>query len=199
MPDHPSLIRAVAGLALVLVVSAASAQGDPPARVGRLAIVENHVEFRAERGAQPVPATPNWPVSSGAVIASGAGGRAEIWIGSTAYRIGEASEVEFPVVDDARVAVRIRRGSLAISVVDRDQVDDLELAVPEGRIRFVTPGRYRIDVDADRRPLGLDSGAVGGAARLCPGIGRLAGRPGLARHLRHRCRAGRWLVPARPT
>jgi hypothetical protein len=143
---------------LLLAALPAVAQEDPPARVGRLALFENEVFFRADRSIQAEPATLNWPVSSGAVLETGRRGRAEVWVGSTAYRLGDDSQVEFTVVDDARVDVRVDDGSLAISILDRDQVDDVVVATPEGRIRFLTPGRYRIDVRGDQSELTVQAG-----------------------------------------
>jgi hypothetical protein len=150
--------RAIALLALALVVPPVLAAGDPPARVGRLAVVENDVDFRVDRNSASTPATPNWPLSSGAILETGRSGRVEVWIGSTAYRIAGGSEVEFPVVDDSRVDVRMRNGSLTVSVLDRDQADDVEVSTPEGRIRFLTPGRYRIDVDDEHSELRVQAG-----------------------------------------
>ncbi|NTV68718.1 MAG: hypothetical protein HGA71_01095 [Azonexaceae bacterium] len=146
-------------LALTMAVALpALAQSDPPARVGRLAYFENQVDFRVDRGEQPGPATLNWPISSGAVLETGQRGRAEVWIGSTAYRLADDSQVEFPVVDDARVDVRLNGGSLAVSILDRDQVDDVVIATPDGNVRFLTPGRYRIDVLGDRSELSVQAG-----------------------------------------
>ncbi|PKO43562.1 MAG: hypothetical protein CVU31_13175 [Betaproteobacteria bacterium HGW-Betaproteobacteria-4] len=146
-------------LALTMAVALpALAQGDPPARVGRLAYFENQVDFRVDRSEQGGPATLNWPISSGAVLETGARGRAEVWIGSTAYRLADDSQVEFPVVDDKRVEVRVAGGSLAVSILDRDQVDDVVIATPDGDVRFLTPGRYRIDVFADRSELSVQAG-----------------------------------------
>lgn len=136
----------------------AFAQSDPPARVGRLAYIESQVDFRIDRNDQGGPATLNWPVSSGAVLETGRRGRAEVWIGSTAYRLADDSQLEFPVVDDARVDVRLNGGSLAVSILDRDQVNDLVVATPDGNVRFLTPGRYRIDVSAERSELSVQAG-----------------------------------------
>ncbi|MBP5985809.1 MAG: hypothetical protein KA538_01335 [Azonexus sp.] len=144
--------------ALLLVALPAVAQDDPPARVGRLAVFENEVFFRADRSIQAEPATLNWPISSGAILETGRRGRAEVWVGSTAYRLGDDSQVEFAVVDDARVDVRVNDGSLAVSILDRDQVDDVVVTTPEGLVRFLTPGRYRIDVRGDHSELTVQAG-----------------------------------------
>ncbi len=136
----------------------ALAQSDPPARVGRLAHIENELIFRVDRSDAGSPATLNWPISSGAILESGGRGRAEIWIGSTAFRLGDDSQLEFPVVDDQRIDVNLNGGSLAISILDRDQLDDLVVVTPDGQIRFHAPGRYRIDVHADRSTVSVQAG-----------------------------------------
>lgn len=146
-------------LAILLMAAwPALAQSDPPSRVGRLAYLEGEVGFKVDRIDQGGAATLNWPVSSGVVLDSGRQGRAEVWIGSTAYRLNRDSEVEFPVVDDHRVDVRLNGGTLAVTVLDRDQADDVEVMTPDGNIRFLTPGRYRINVHADRSELVVQAG-----------------------------------------
>ena len=146
-------------LALTMAVALpALAQSDPPARVGRLAYFENQVDFRVDRSDHGGPATLNWPISSGAVLETGPRGQAEVWIGSTAYRLADDSQVEFPVVDDQRVDIRVNGGSLAVSILDRDQVEDVVIATPDGDVRFLTPGRYRIDVFDERSELSVQAG-----------------------------------------
>ncbi len=143
---------------LLLVALPALAQSDPPSRVGRVSHLEGEVGFRADRRDDGGPATLNWPVSSGAVFESGRQGRAEVWIGSTAYRLNGDSQIEFPLIDDRRVDARLNGGSLAVSVLDRDQADDALVATPDGTVRFLTPGRYRINVYGDRSELVVQAG-----------------------------------------
>lgn len=143
---------------LLLAAWPALAQTDPPSRVGRLSYLEGDVGFKANRQDEGGPATLNWPVSSGAIFDSGRNGRTEVWIGSTAYRLSRDSEIEYPVVDDRRVDVRLTGGTLAVSVLDRDQADDVEVMTPDGNVRFLTPGRYRINVYADRSELVVQAG-----------------------------------------
>jgi hypothetical protein len=173
-----SLQRIMLSLAMAVTLPV-MAQSDPPARVGRLAHIENQVDFRVDRNEQAAPATLNWPVSSGAVLETGQRGRAEVWIGSTAYRLGDDSQIEFSVVDDARVDVRLNGGSLAISVLDRDQVNDLVVTTPDGYVRFQTPGRYRVDVYADHSELRVQAGRAtfdGGQRAIPVAAGQKASR-----------------------
>lgn len=152
-----SLHRVVFAFLFLFAVSAL-AQSDPPGRVGRLAIVDGDVGFRSDSRDQAEQASANWPISSGAILESGRRGRAEVWIGSTAYRLNGETDVEFPVVDDRRVDVRLNGGSLAVSILDRDQADDVVVATPDGDIRFQTPGRYRINVYGERTELLVQAG-----------------------------------------
>lgn len=145
-------------LMLLLALSPSLAQADPPARIGRLAHLENGVNFRVDRSSERAPATVNWPISSGAILDTEWRGRAEVWIGSTAYRVAGNSEVEFVQVDDQRISVTVSVGSLNVSIMDRDQLDDLSVSTPEGIVRFTTPGRYRIDVLSDHSEVTAQAG-----------------------------------------
>jgi hypothetical protein len=152
-----SLHKFLLGLTVAIALPV-MAQSDPPARVGRLAHIENQVNFRLDPNDQGGPATINWPVSSGAVLETGQRGRAEVWIGSSAYRLADDSQIEFSTIDDARVDVRVNGGSLAVSILDRDQVDDVVVVTPDGNVRFLTPGRYRINVLGNHSELSVQAG-----------------------------------------
>lgn len=170
----PRLIRWFAALAAALLPLLAAA--DPPARVGRLSLAEGSVLFRTDRDDKGSPASVNWPISGGAILDTEADGRAEVWVGSSAFRLGGGSRVEFAAVDDRRVSLQMAQGSLAVSVRDRDQADDLEIQTPAGEVRFGSPGHYRIDIDpanGDTRVANRD-----GAATLYRPGGQLAVPPG---------------------
>ncbi|PKO88613.1 MAG: hypothetical protein CVU16_13590 [Betaproteobacteria bacterium HGW-Betaproteobacteria-10] len=136
----------------------ALAQADPPARVGRLAVIENAVNFRVDRNTERDAASLNWPISSGAILDTDWRGRAEVWIGSTAYRIAGNSEIEFSQLDDARIVINVTVGSLAVSIMDADQIKDLTVITRDGNVRFSSPGRYRIDVFSDHSEVTAQAG-----------------------------------------
>lgn len=143
---------------LLALLGASLAQADPPARIGRLSLIENGVTFRVDRDDQGGPASINWPISSGAILATERRGRAEVWIGSTAYRLASNSQLAFPLVNDRQVNVELISGSLTVSILDRDQSDDVTVMTPEGRITFASPGRYRIDLRPDHSDLTTQAG-----------------------------------------
>lgn len=145
-------------LVLLALLASTLVFADPPARVGRLALVEGGVDFRASRHDEGGPASINWPISSGALLETERRGRAEVWVGSTAFRLAGNSQLAFPVLDDRQVALQLLSGTLAVSILDREQADDVTVQTPEGRISFNGPGRYRIDVLADRSELTVQAG-----------------------------------------
>jgi len=145
-------------LACLLSLLASLALADPPARVGRIAYLEGSVNLALGRELASEPATRNWPVSSGAVLDTGRRGRAEVWVASTAYRLGGDSRVEFLVIDDRQVTLQQDEGSLAVSIFERDQADDIVVHTPDGSIRFAAPGRYRIDVTGEHSELSVQAG-----------------------------------------
>lgn len=125
------------------------AVADPPARVGRLSLAEGTVTFRIDRQDPGNPASYNWPISGGALLDTGPDGRAEVQVGSSVFRLGGDSSVEFSALDDSRIALQVWRGALAANIRDRDQAEQIDVGTPAVQVRFAGPGRYRVDV-ADR-------------------------------------------------
>ena len=160
-----SLFRHFFGLIVLIgFLTPALAESDPPARVGRLSLAEGDVIFRTDRQDPGNPAVVNWPVSSGAIVDTGGRSRAEVWIGSTAYRLAGNSRAEFVTVDDRRVNLQLATGTLAVTLRDRNQAEDLEIETPEGRVRFAGTGRYRIEARPDRTTVAAQSGSAEVAA-----------------------------------
>ena len=147
-------------LALATVLLPALAQADPPARVGRLSLVEGSVLFRADRADAGRPASVNWPVIAGAIFDTDPGARTEIWLGSTAFRLGGASRLEFATVDDDRLTLNLAAGTLAVTLRDQDQADALEIRTPEGRVQFGRAGRYRVDLAPGRTTVTSRAGSA---------------------------------------
>lgn len=164
---RPLFRRSLGPLIFLLTLLPTLALADPPGRVGRLAHIENEVNFRVDRSPHEEPlggntersaASVNWPISSGAILDTDWRGRAEVWIGSTAYRIAGNSEIEFSQVDDERIVINVAVGGLTVSIMDADQASDLTVTTPEGNVRFTTPGRYRIDVFSDHSEVTTQAG-----------------------------------------
>jgi hypothetical protein len=71
------------------------AQTDPPGRVGRLNYINGPVSFQPAGVTDWVDADVNRPLTTGDQIWVGAGGRAEIHVGSTALRLDSNTAFQF--------------------------------------------------------------------------------------------------------
>jgi len=156
----PVLRLFLALAALVTALSPSLAMADPAGRVGRIALLEGPTLFRIDREDAGSQATLNWPVSSGAILDTERGSRAEIWLGSTAFRLASDSRLEFAAVDDRLATLQLAAGTLAITVRDRDQAAGLEVRTPNGSVQFGSPGSYRIDVGSGRTNVATVAGSA---------------------------------------
>jgi len=159
-----AMLRALAVIALGFGASANAQEADPPGRVGRVAHVEGDVQFQNTHSGESAPAQVNWPVTGRNVILTGADGRAEVRVGSTAIRIDRDAEVEFARLDDAQVRVRLIAGRMALQVRNPEKLREVEVRTPHGLFVPERVGLFRIDT----RGAGDSSGvaAFSGSGRL---------------------------------
>jgi hypothetical protein len=134
---------------VALFVGLAAAQADPPARVGRLSLVEGEVTVEDRRTGDLEAAALNWPVTSGVAITTARGARAEVRIGSTAVRLDGATDLEFVQLDDEASLLRLREGTVNVRVRDRETVREFTLETPQSRTVLLETGRYRFDANSD--------------------------------------------------
>lgn len=136
--------RGLVGAVLLLLVLPVLA--DPPARAGRVSLLQGDVRVQPEPDADWRAATINWPLTAGSRLESGRFARAEVRIGSLVIRLGADSELTFTRLDADRVALDVARGSVDLRVRRRDLAEELEVSTPQAHIVFGDAGHYRIDV-----------------------------------------------------
>ena len=132
-------------LALASLLCAAPALADPPGRVGRLAELQGTVWFYSPDNGDWIAAVRNRPVTSGDRLATDAGARAEVRIGSSTLRLDASSELEVLRLDDEEVHVQLHSGSAALRLVTPNAAREFALVTGEGRFLPLEPGSYRID------------------------------------------------------
>ncbi|MGI9047062.1 MAG: DUF6600 domain-containing protein [Burkholderiales bacterium] len=125
---------------------------DPPARVGRISLIEGNVSFYS--GDDWQRAVLNFPVTSSNAMSTADGARAEIRIGSMALRIEENSELNLTVIDDRTIQLGLPKGSLSVSLRSIRSGEAYQIVTADTTIDLMRPGRFRIDVDGGRQ---LDS------------------------------------------
>src|SRR2546425_4908694 len=120
---------------------------DPPGRVGRLSFVTGSVSFRPGDVDDWVAATVNYPLHDGDHVWTDNDARAEITVGSTAFRLAPQSGFGFLALDDRTAQVRLSQGSLNVRVRDLGDDESLEIDTPNGAVSLLRSGVYRVDVD----------------------------------------------------
>ena len=141
-------------LATGCVVTAPSARTDPgedavdpPARVGRIALLSGPVTLTDLQDGDAEAATLNWPITSQQRLSTGRLGRAEVRIGSLAIRLDGDTDVDFNRIDDELIQIVVQRGTAALRVRNRGLLREIDLLTPRERIALEDVGRYRVDVD----------------------------------------------------
>jgi len=122
---------------------------DPPARVGRLALIEGAVSFRPAAGDTWAIPDPNRPVTTGDALWVDTMGHAEVQVGANALRASRETEVDFVHLDDDMFQVRVPQGSIDLRIKQIGIKQDYEVDAPNAAIALDQEGEYRIDVSAD--------------------------------------------------
>src|SRR5438874_12724023 len=121
---------------------------DPPSRVGRLSYLSGPVSFRPGDVDDWTDATVNYPLHNGDHLWTDSDARAEITVGSTAFRLAPLSAFGFLALDDRTAQVRLSQGSLNVRVRDLGDDEGLEIDTPSGAVSLLRSGVYRVDVDS---------------------------------------------------
>jgi hypothetical protein len=122
----------LAGVAVGLVVP--NVMADPPARVGRLNLINGTVSFRPVGVDDWVPAEPNRIVTSGVGLWIEDNSRAEVHVGSTAVRVGPQTALDFMNVDDQTLQGRLAQGRITVRIRHIDEGQIYEIDTPNGAV-----------------------------------------------------------------
>ena len=168
MPDIFRFLQRGRALVLALLASmlafSALAQSDPPGRIGRIAWLSGDVFLNnpdtGELNAAPV----NQPLTSGDIIATGSGARAEIQIGAMTLRLDSGSRISFDRIDDEQVRVFVDTGRIIAKLPTEDTRRDFVLETSQGRFTPRNTGIYRFDSDGDNN--GANATAYFGTLRF---------------------------------
>ncbi len=125
------------------------AQADPPARVARLNYLTGAISLRPAGSDQWGAAVPNRPLTTGDAIWADTNSRAEVHVGSTAIRINAQTELDFTLLDDNTLQMRLAQGSMTIRVRHLDDGQVYEIDTPNGAVSIGRAGEYRVDVGPD--------------------------------------------------
>ena len=134
---------------------------DPPGRVARLSEFSGQVWlYNADSSSEWVSAVRNRPVTAGDRVATEAGARAELQIGSTTVRLDSNTELEVSAIDDDHVSLELVSGSASARIVDLAGAGQFDLSTDEGRFVVQRAGSYRFDRDGTASRVTAYSGLV---------------------------------------
>lgn len=140
-----ALGSAAAPLLAAATTVGTEAEADPPGRVGRIADLQGQVWLYHPEDGDWIDAERNRPLTGGDRLATEAGARAEVRVGSTTLRLDAGSELEVLRLDDERIVLQLHSGSVAARLRSRETVPEFELRTGEGRFTVQRTGRYRFD------------------------------------------------------
>jgi len=140
---HDKILITCIAAALTL---GAAASADPPARVGRLNLVQEGVSFRPAEAEEWTAAALNYPLTAGDSLWTEEGSLAEAHVGSTALRLGPSSQMSVRELDDQRVRVDLPLGLLNVRLRELDSGESFQVDTPTVSVLLLVPGSYRIEV-----------------------------------------------------
>ena len=127
-------------------------QGDPPARVGRIAGLTGTVSFRTSADTQWSSAATNYPVASGNAFWTEPS--AEVTLEISASRVSLASQTEFDItsLDAGGMQAVTAQGETYFHLADLRPDEAWSVQTPRGQIRLTSAGRYDIVAGTTDQP-----------------------------------------------
>jgi hypothetical protein len=133
-------------LAAAALLVGSAAWADPPARVGRINLIQGSVAFMAADTDEWTAATVNYPLTAGDCLWTEASSRAEAHVGSTAIRLGPGTELGFLELDETQVRIRLAQGLLSVRLRELDPGESFAIDTPAMSVALLAPGSYRIEL-----------------------------------------------------
>jgi hypothetical protein len=134
---------------LLSLASIAMAQeaADPPSRAARLSYLSGTVSFQPGGVDDWVAAEPNRPMTTGDRLWTEEGARAEMNLGSLAFRLNSRTNFTFLNLDDKTAQVQLSLGTLNVRVRRLADDEAVEIDTPQLAFTLLRPGDYRIEVN----------------------------------------------------
>ena len=137
---------------------------DPPARVGRLALVTGTVSFHTAGDADWSPASLNYPVSSGNAFWTQPDAEADLELGGTRIAMAGSTEVDLNTLDDTGTNATLPQGETYINVRALQPNETVTLQTPRGTVTIAAPGQYDVIAGDTTNPTVVT--VIAGAAQI---------------------------------
>jgi hypothetical protein len=127
-------------------------QGDPPARVGRVAVITGAVSFHNQGDTQWSPASVNYPVSSGNAFWTEPSAEAQLEVGDSRIALAGSSEFDVYALDAAGLQGVAMQGESYLHLRDLAPNEAWSVQTPRGLVRLGGEGRYGVVVGTTDQP-----------------------------------------------
>ncbi|MGO8791286.1 MAG: DUF6600 domain-containing protein [Terriglobia bacterium] len=136
-------------LAGIFASTVCADQGDPPARVARLSLVQGKVTFQPSGESDWSEASLNRPMTTGDRLYTDQGARAELEVGPFAVRLSQGTDVTLANLNDQLMQLGVGQGTLRVTVYEMPENNSVEIDTPNGALILQAAGSYRVDTAAD--------------------------------------------------
>lgn len=150
-------------LLILLSLTCTLAWADPPGRVARLSWLDGHASVRNGVDGQRIDALRNWPLSTGSILNTERFARVEIRLGSSTIHLDEESELEFLLLDDRHLRLRLNYGNVSVNMGNYLSPQEFQLDLPQGQVVWQEAGRFRVKLG--QRPSSMQLHVFDGEAR----------------------------------
>ena len=129
--------------------TSAPAQDNPPDRVAELNYFSGNVTMEPAGTSSWSYVQLNRPLTTGDQLWSDNGGRAELYVGSTALRINQDTALDIVDLGDTTIQLKVTQGTLSTEVRALPPNQQIEIDTPNVALQVTRAGLFRVDVAAD--------------------------------------------------
>ena len=166
----PVLVALLLALGCVLLPSqtlrAQNAAGDPPARVGRLALIDGTVSYHTADQGYWSAGRRNFPVTTGEAFWTEPAAHAALDVGSDRIYLDSSTELDVSALDDRSAQFSLPQGAVFVALRSRGQgsvsAGAYEIDIARGVVILAAAGRYEIiagDTAHDSQVIVIDGSA----------------------------------------
>src|SRR6516225_7863285 len=118
---------------------------NPPARVGRLALIDGTVSYHTADESYWQAARRNYPVTTGEAFWTEPGAHAALEVSSDRIYLDSSTELDVSALDDQRARFSLPQGGVFVALAQSGSQDSpYEVETARGVATLATPGRYEV-------------------------------------------------------
>ena len=147
-----SILGLVALAAVLGSASSALAAEGPPARIGRVSVVDGRLAVRATGETEWSAAPVNYPVAAGGSLRTDPKSRVEIRIGAQTIDLSSDTAVDVIRLDHEVMQLGVPQGRIELHLRQLPEGHSVEVDIPRGGVWLLQPGLYDIAAGSPDRP-----------------------------------------------